>query len=55
MRLTCCDCGKEYLLEDNITSTIDLKYGNVGYYIKCPHCGLEHLVAFTKVGWKKQE
>ena len=50
MKVTCCDCGKSYLYpEECVKETIDLKDGNVADRIKCPHCGLEHLVVWVKV------
>ena len=55
--LICCDCGKSYSLDEaaeEIYQIGDSKYRNVGYVIKCPHCGLSHDVLFIKKP-KKEE
>jgi len=56
MKVVCCDCGKTYEYEygtEVLRERIDLKDGNIADRIKCPHCGLEHLVIWVKVRHKE--
>ena len=51
MKVKCCDCGKtyEYDMMQNVVNTFDLEYGNMAQIVKCPHCGLMHLVVWAKI------
>ena len=42
MKLTCCDCGKEYALK-----VVETEKGTP--FVECPFCGLAHLLSFDRV------
>lgn len=57
MQVTCCRCGNEYIydidsgvIEENLIWQ-DEETGEIGtaHKIKCPHCGLKHIVTWEVV------